>query len=85
MQEPHFIKGSLNMNEKKIQDALRILHDTQALVSIYCWKFYSLEESPFLEDMEKIQTVMCNIKGKFMSFIFDTNNVIELSEWLHEE
>ena len=43
-----------------------------------------MEESSFLEDMEKIQRVMCNIKGNFMYFIFDRKNVIELSEWLHE-
>ena len=34
--------------------------------------------------MEKIQRVMCNIEGNFMSFIFDRNNLVELNEWLHE-
>ena len=34
--------------------------------------------------MEKIQRAMCNIKGNFMSLIFDRKNVIELIEWLHE-
>ena len=28
LQKPHYLKGSLNMNEKKIQEDLRILHDT---------------------------------------------------------
>ena len=32
LQEPHFIEGSLNMNENNIQEALSVLHDTQALV-----------------------------------------------------
>ena len=32
LQETHFLEGSLKMNEKKIQESLRILHDTQSLV-----------------------------------------------------
>ena len=43
-----------------------------------------MEEPLFLEDMEEIQRAMCNIKGNFMSFLFDRKNFIELSEWLHE-
>ena len=43
-----------------------------------------MEEPSFLEDMEKIQREMCNVKGNFMSLIFYRKNVIELSEWLHE-
>ena len=74
LQEPHFLEGSLKMNEKKIQEALRILHDTQALVSNSCWRATSLEDPSFLEDMEKIQRVLCNIKGNFMYFIFDRKN-----------
>ena len=70
MQEPHFLEGSLKMNEKKIQESLRILHDTQTLVSNSCWRATSLEETSFLEDMEKIQRVMCNIKVNFMSLFF---------------
>ena len=72
------------MNENNIQEALSILHETQALVSNSCWRATSLEEPSFLEDMEKIQRAMCNIKGNFMSLIFDRKNVIELIEWLHE-
>ena len=44
-----------------------------------------MEEPSFLEDMEKIQREMCNIEGKFMSFIFYRNNLVEINEWLHEE
>ena len=43
-----------------------------------------MEEPSFLEDMEKIQRSMCNIKGNFMALIFDRKNVIELSDLLHE-
>ena len=43
-----------------------------------------MEEPSFLEDMEKIQRAMCNIKVNFMSLLFDRKNVIELIEWLHE-
>ena len=71
MQESHFLEGSLNMNEKKSQEALSTLHDTQALVSNPCWRATSLEDPSFLEDMEKIQRAMCNIKGNFMSLLFD--------------
>ena len=84
MKEPHFLEGSLNLNENKIQEALIILHDTQELVSNSCWRDTSLEEPSFLEDMEKIQREMCNIKGNFMSLIFYRKNVIKISEWLHE-
>ena len=82
MQEPYFLEGSLKMNENNIQEALRILHDTQALVSNSCWRATSLEDPSFLEDMEKIQRAMCNIKGNFMSFIFDINFFIELIDKL---
>ena len=33
LQEPHFLEGSLKMNENKIQESLSILHDTQSIVS----------------------------------------------------
>ena len=72
------------MNENNIQEALIILHDTQALVSNSCWRATSLEDTSFLKDMEKIQRAMCNIKGNFMSLLFDRKNAIELSEWLHK-
>ena len=58
------------MSERDIQEALNMLHDTQALVSNSCWKVSSLEEPSFLKYMEKIQREMCNIKGNLMSFIF---------------
>ena len=72
------------MSEMDIHEALSILHDTNALVSNYFWKTFSLEEPSFLEDTEKIQREMCNIKGNFMYLIFYRKNFIELSEWLHE-
>ena len=78
LQEPHFIEGSLNMNENKIQEALSILHDTQSLVSNSCWRSTSLEDPSFPEDREKIQRAMCNIKGNFMSLLFNRKNVINL-------
>ena len=77
MQEPCLLEGSLKMNKKKIQEPLSILYDTQALVSNYCWRTNSLEETSFLEDMEKIQRAMCHIKGNFMSLFF--NETIFLS------
>ena len=68
--EPSFIEGSLNMSERNIHETLRIIHDTQALVSNSCWRATSLEEPSFLEYMEKIQRAMCNIKGNFMSLLY---------------
>ena len=58
LQEPHFLEGSLKMNEKNIQESLSILHETQELVSNYYWRANSLEETSFLEYMEKIQRAM---------------------------
>ena len=78
LKEPHFLKGSLNMNENKIQEALSILHDTQSLVSNSCWRSTSLEVPSFPEDREKIQRAMCNIKGNFMYLLFNRKNVIKL-------
>ena len=72
------------MNKNKIQYPLRILHDTQALAPNSCWRATFLEEPAFLEDMEKIQRAMCNIKGNFMYLLFDSKNGIEIIEWLHE-
>ena len=82
--EPSFIEGSLKMSEMDIHEALSILHETKALVSNSCWKIYSLQDASFLEDMEKIKSEMCNNEGKFMSLIFDRNNLVDLNEWLHE-
>ena len=72
------------MIEMDIHEALRILHDTKALVSNYCWKISSLEDPSFLEEMEIIQRAMCNIECNFMSLFFDRNNLVELNECLHE-
>ena len=72
------------MSEMDSHEALSILHETKALVSNSCWKVSSLEDPSILEDMEKIQKELCNIKGNFMSFLFDRNHLIELNEWLHE-
>ena len=72
------------MSEINIHYSLRILHNTKALVSNSCWKFSSLEEPYFIEDMEKIERAMCTIEGNFMSFILDRNNLVDINEWLHE-
>ena len=72
------------MCEIDIHEDLIIFHDTKELISNYFWKFSSLEEPSFLEDMEKIQRAMCTIKGNFMALIFDRNNLVEINEWLHE-
>ena len=82
--EPSFIGGYLQMSERNIHEALRILNETKSLVSNSCWKVSSLEEPSFLEDMEKIQREICNIKVNFMSLFFDRKKLVEINEWLHE-
>ena len=72
------------MNQKKIHEALSILHDTQELVSNSCWRDTSFEEPSFIEYMENIQREMCNIEGNFMSLLFYGKNPVELNEWLQE-
>ena len=84
LQEPHFLEGSLKMNENKIQYSLRILHDTKPLIKNSCWKISSLEDPSFLEDMEKIQRAMCHIKGNFMILFFDRNHLFQLNKLLHD-
>ena len=72
------------MSEMDIHEALIIIHDTKALVSNSCWKIYSLEDPSFLKDIEKIQRAICNIEGKFIYFLFDRINLVEVNECLHE-
>ena len=72
------------MSERDIQESLKILHDTQALVSNYCWIATSFEETSFLEDMKKIRREMCHIKGDFMSLILYRNHLFELNELLDD-
>ena len=82
--EPSFIEGYLNMSERNIHKSLSILNETKSLVSNSCCKVSLLEDPSFLEDMDKIQREMCNIKGNLMSSLFDRNNLVELNEWIHE-
>ena len=72
------------MSERDIQESLKILHDTQALVSNLCWRATSLAETSLIQDKEKIQRSMCQIKGDFMSFLFDRNHLFEINESLNE-
>ena len=58
--EPVFIEGSLRMDHNNIQDSLNTLHGTHALVSKICW---SMEEKYSMEDIEKIEKAISNIKG----------------------
>ena len=53
MQEPHFIEGSLKMNENIIQESLRILHDTKALVSNSCYVAHQVLEHGIQETSNK--------------------------------
>ena len=54
------------MDEKKIQEALKTLHATHALVSKICW---SIEEKYSMEDIEKIQKAIFDIKGNLLNFL----------------
>ena len=47
-QEPFFLEGSLRMDRKKIQEALKTLHGTHDLFSKICWR---MEEKYSMEDI----------------------------------
>ena len=79
-QEPIFLEGSLSMDENKIQEALNILHGTHDLVSK---KFWSMEEKYSMEDIEKIQKAISNIKGNFFNVLSNRDYLIELVHLYH--
>ena len=51
------------MDESKIQEALKTLHGTHALVSKICW---SMEDKYSIEDIEKIQNKYPMLKVIFL-------------------
>ena len=63
------------MDEKKIQEALNTLHGTHALVSKICW---SMEEKYSMEDIEKIQKAISDIKGNILNLLSGRDYLIEL-------
>ena len=84
LQEPHILAGSLKMDEHKIQEALKILHDTHASVSKMCWEAALMEDQSSFEAMENIQKAMSTIKGNFSQLLSDKNDMFELVELLRE-
>ena len=44
LQEPHLLAWSLKMDEQKIQEALKFLHETHTSVSNMCWEADLMEE-----------------------------------------
>ena len=84
LQEPHLLAGSLKMDEQKIQEALKILHDTHASVSKMCWEAALMEDQSSFEAMENIQKAMSTIKGNFSQLLSDKNDMFELVELLQE-
>ena len=65
-QEPHFLAGPLNICERNVHEALRILHEIIALLSNSCWRVASMEEPSSIKDLEAIQEAMTSIKGNFL-------------------
>ena len=80
LQEPHFLAGSLMMDEQTIQEALKALHGIHVLVSKIYW---NMEETSSMEDMEKIQKAISNTKGNISSLLSDINYLLELVEMYH--
>ena len=65
LQEPHLLAGSLKMDEQKIQEALKILHDTHDSMSNMCLDAALIEDQYSFEAMENIQKALSTIKGNF--------------------
>ena len=65
LQEPHLLVGSLKMDEQKIQEAIKILHETHDSMSNMCWEPALMEDQSSFEAMETIQKAMSTIKGNF--------------------
>ena len=82
LEEPHLLAGSLKMDEQKIQEALKILHDTHASVSKTFWEAYLMEYQSSFEIMENIQKAMSTVKGNFSQLLSDKNDMFELVELL---
>ena len=68
------------MDEKKIQEALNTLHGRHDLVSKNCW---SMEDKYSMEDIEKIQKEIFDIKGNLLNLISDRDYLIELVGLYH--
>ena len=81
--QPYPFEGPLNMTERKIKQALHVIHDTNASMSLSCWKFMALEDPSSLEAMENIQKALSAIKGNFLQFIFSRDYLLELVEMYH--
>ena len=79
-QETLFFERSLRMDEKKIQEAINTLHRTHYLVSKKIWR---MEEKYSMEDIEKIQKAISNIKGKFLNVLSNRDYLIELVRLYH--
>ena len=79
----HF-KGSLKMNDRKIQEALVSLQVTSTLVPQLAWRDDSMEAQTSNGVLEKIQKATSTTKGNIMCFLFDRIHLIELAEILHE-
>ena len=84
LQEPHMLAGSLKMDEQKIQEALKILHDIHGLVSNMCWEADLMEDQSSFEAMPNIQKAMFTIKGNFSQLLLDRNDMLDLVELLRE-
>ena len=84
LQEPHMLAGSLKMDEQKIQEALKILHDTHASVSKIFLEDALMEDQSSFEAMENIQKALSTIKGNFSYLFSDKNDMFELVELLWE-
>ena len=68
------------MVEKKIQETLNNLHGTHDFVSK---KFWNMEDKYSMEDIEKIQRGISNIKCSFLKFLYDRCYLINLVGLYH--
>ena len=69
---------ALKMSERKINAALRILHDIMELVLNAYWRVSSMEESSSIEYLESPWKSMTTIKDKFLHFLSNRDHLMEL-------
>ena len=84
LQEPHLLVGSLKMVEQRVQEALKILHDTHASVSKMCWEAALMEDQSSFEAMENLQKAMSTIKINFSQLLSDKNYMFKVVDLLWE-
>ena len=73
------------MSERNIHEALRSLHDTISLMSNSCCRHGLMEETSSIENLEKVQKEMTNMKGNHFYFLYDRGHLLEILDMYHSD